>query len=116
MAKDEDLVAFSRPDADEIIRKVLGSNFVGIGQNRTTDDTSLVIAFTTEGATARSGTTLGIGTCSLRYLTYTGTTRTIETTSDTYTFYNLAATAIGANKYIMLLRHGSTWLCVWEEC
>jgi hypothetical protein len=116
MATESDLVAFSRPDADEIIRKVLGSNFVGMGQNRTTDDTSLVIAFTAGGATARSGTTLGMGTCSLRYLNYSGTTRTIETTSDTYTFYNLAATAVGANKYIMLLRHGSTWLCVWEEC
>jgi hypothetical protein len=116
MAKDEDLVAFSRPDADEIIRKVLGSNFVGLGQNVTADDTSLVIAYTTEGATARSGTTLGIGTCSLRYLEYSGTTRTIVTSPDTYTFYNLAATAVGSNKYIMLLRHGSIWLCVWEEC
>lgn len=116
MTPKDELVAFTRPDADEIIRKVLGSNFVGLGQNRTTDDTSLVLAFTTGGATARSGTTLGYGTCSPRYLEYSGTTRTITTLPDTYDFYNVAATAIGPNKYIMILRLGSTWLCVWEEC
>lgn len=116
MAKDEDLVAFSRPDADEIIRKVLGSNFVGLGENRTTDDTSLLIAYTTGGATARSGTTLGTGTASKVYTADSGATRTVSTSSDTVTFYNLAATAVGTNKYIKLIRSGMTWYIFWEEC
>lgn len=116
MAKESDLVAFSRPDADEIIRKVLGSNFVGLGDNRTNDDTSLLIAYTTGGATARSGTTLGTGTASKVYTNDSGDTRTVETSSDTIRFYNLAATAVGTNKYIKLIRSGMTWYCFWEEC
>lgn len=115
MPKD-DLVAFTRPDADEIIRKVLGSDFVGDGQNRTSDDTSVLIAYTTGGATARSGTTLGTGTASKVYTNDSGDTRTVETSSDTVRFYNLASTAVGTNKYIKLIRSGLTWYCFWEEC
>ena len=113
----DELVAFSRSDADEIIRKTFSNKtFSGFPGPITDDATSAVLAFTVDGATARSGTTLGVGTCSPRYLTYSGTTRTITTLSDSYTFYNLAATAIGSNKYILLARLGSTWVCVWEEC
>ena len=102
----DELVAFSRSDADEIIRKTfLNETFSGFPGPLTANETSLVLAYTTGGATARSG-----------YLSESGSTRTITTSTDAITFYNVAGSVIETNKYIMLLRLGATWLCVWEEC
>jgi hypothetical protein len=113
----DELVAFSRSDADEIIRKTFSNEtFSGFDGLLTADATSLVLAFTVAGATARSGTTLGTGTASRRYLAESGSGRTITTSTDTVPFYNVAASAVGANKYILLLRLGTNWICVWEEC
>tara|TARA_R110000868_G_scaffold84519_10_gene238242 strand:- start:3738 stop:4493 length:756 start_codon:yes stop_codon:yes gene_type:complete len=82
------------------------------------DPTRLVLAYTTGGATARSGTTLGKGTATMRYLAVSGTDRVLTATTDTapIAFYNLAATSVGANKYLMLLRFGDILLANWEEC
>jgi hypothetical protein len=82
------------------------------------DDTRLILAYTTGGATARSGTTLGKGTATMRYLAVSGTDRVLTATTDTAAidFYNLAATTVGVNRYIMLLRFGADLICVWEEC
>ena len=113
----DELVAFSRSDADEIIRKTfLNETFSGFPGPLTANETSLVLAYTTGGATARSGSTLGTGTATRRYLSESGSTRTITTSTDAITFYNVAGSVIETNKYIMLLRLGATWLCVWEEC
>lgn len=80
--------------------------------------TRLVLAYTTGGATARSGTTLGKGTATLRYLAVSGTDRVITATTDTasFTFFNLSTTAVATNKYLMLLRDGADLLANWEEC
>lgn len=78
--------------------------------------TALSVAYTTSGATARSGTTLGTGTATLYYLAQSGTTRTLTTQTIDVTFYNMSATAVAATKYVMLLRLGDTWLCNWEDC
>lgn len=82
------------------------------------DPTRLVLAYTVTGATGRSGTTLGKGTATMRYLAVSGTDRVLTATTDTapITFYNLAATSVGANKYLMLLRFGDILLANWEEC
>jgi hypothetical protein len=82
------------------------------------DSTRLVLAYTTGGATARSGTTLGKGPATMRYLAVSGSDRVLTATTDTaaVTFYNLASSAVGINRYIMLLRFGDVLVCNWEEC
>ena len=82
------------------------------------DPTRLILAYTTGGATARSGTTLGKGTATMRYLAVSGTDRVLTATTDTaaVTFFNLAASVVGTNRYVMLLRFGADLVCVWEEC
>jgi hypothetical protein len=82
------------------------------------DPTRFVIAYTTSGATARSGTTLGKGTATMRYLAVSGTDRILTATTDTtaFTYYNLATSTVGSNRYITLLRHGADLLANWEEC
>jgi len=82
------------------------------------DLTRLVLAYTVTGATGRSGTTLGKGTATMRFLAVSGTDRVLTATTDTavITFYNLAVAAVGANKYLMLLRFGDILLANWEEC
>lgn len=113
----DELVAFSRSDADEIIRKTFANQtFSGFAGPLTANETSLVLAYTAGGATARTGTTLGTGTATRRYLAESGSTRTITTSSDAITFYNVAGSVVEANKYVLLLRLGATWICVWEEC
>lgn len=82
------------------------------------DGTRLVLAYTTAGATGRSGTTLGKGTATMRYLAVSGTDRVLTATTDTASidFYNLSTTAVAAAKYLMLLRFGDVLLANWEEC
>ena len=116
-AKDEELVVFTRADSDEILKFVFNEPRGGERPAmRSYGDAEVVLAFTTAGATARSGTTLGTGTATSRWIDASGSTRTINSTTDAITFYNLAATTVGTNKYILLCRLGADWICIWEEC
>jgi hypothetical protein len=83
-----------------------------------TDPTRLVLAYTTAGATARSGTTLGKGTATMYYLAVSGTDRVLTATTDTAAvdFYNLSTVGVAGSKYIMLLRFGDVLVCNWEDC
>ena len=116
-AKDEELVVFTRADSDEILKFVFneprGSERPAM---RSYGDAEVIICYTTGGATGRTGTTLGKGTATQRWLSDSGTDRVINTTSDSITFYNLAVDPVGALKYIMLVRIGADWICIWEEC
>ena len=80
--------------------------------------TRLVLAYTTAGATGRSGTTLGKGTATMRYLAVSGTDRVLTATTDTANidFYNLSTVGVGTNRYLMLLRFGDVLLANWEDC
>jgi hypothetical protein len=79
--------------------------------------TRLVIAYTTSGATARSGATLGKGTATPYYLAISGTDLILTTTGEAdLDYYNLSTTAVAATKYLMLLQFGAVFLCNWEEC
>jgi hypothetical protein len=82
------------------------------------DPTRLVLAYTTAGATGRSGTTLGKGTATMRYLAVSGTDRVLTATTDTASvdFYNLSTLSVGINRYVMLLRFGDVLVCNWEDC
>lgn len=82
------------------------------------DGTRLVLAYTTAGATGRSGTTLGKGTATMRYLAVSGTDRVLTATTDTASidFFNLSTLTVGINRYLMLLRFGDVLLANWEDC
>lgn len=111
----EEVVGFERPVAEEILRQ-MGLTTVTTNPHDTGDATRLVLAYTTAGATARVGTTLGKGTATLRYLVASGTDRIITTSTDSYSFFNLSTVAVASAKYIMLLRYGDVFLCNWEDC
>lgn len=115
--KDQELVLFTRADSDEILKFVFneprGSELPSM---RSYGDAEVVLAYTTAGATARSGTTLGTGTATHRWIAASGTTRTINSTTDEIPFYNVASATVGTNKYVLLCRVGEDWICIWEEC
>ena len=115
--KDEELVLFTRADSDEILKFVFNETVADrLPAMRSYGDAEVILAYTTAGATARSSTTLGKGTATRRWLSESGTDRVINTTSEGIGFFNLAAEAIGTNKYILLCRMGADWICIWEEC
>ena len=107
----EEVVGFTPPDAAELIRLIGGKTFA-MNEIDTYDATRLVIAYTSAGATGRSGTTLGTGTATLRYIV----AGVLTTSTEEYSFYNLSTNTVAAGVYVTLLRSGSDWLCNWEDC
>lgn len=117
MAEDApEVIGFNRDDADQLLKKI-GVN--GVTPKRSlvsiNDATQLRIAYTAGGITARSGSTVGTGSASLRYVDNSDVLQT-ESPDRTVTVKNLAATAVGSAKYIMVMRVGNKWFVVWEEC
>ena len=76
------------------------------------DATRLVFAYTTGGATARSGSTVGTGTAAVKYLDG----NSITDAGYNVDFKNVAGDPVGTGKYVLLLRLGGDFVCVWEEC
>ena len=113
MARKE-VVGFNKADANALLGLIGGSGTVinSIPQQLTNDATRLVIGFTVGGATGRSGTTAGSGTASVYYLDGA----TLTDAGYDVDYLNLAVDPVGTNKYILLLRLGAQFLCVWEEC
>jgi hypothetical protein len=113
----DEVYGFNSGDADDLLRSI-GKTPQPNNPHVPYDATRLVLAYTTGGATARSGTTLGKGTATMRYLAVSGTDRVLTATADTapIDFYNLATEVVGTNRYIMLLRFGADLLANWEEC
>lgn len=107
----EEVFGFNGSDSQGLLR-MLGGRTITTTEHDTYDATRLVLAYTSAGATARVGTTLGTGTATLRYIV----SGVLTTSSESYSFYNLSTGAVSAAKYIMLLRLGSDFVCVWEEC
>lgn len=116
MALEDDVTfGFNASDADQLLRGI-GKTSQKSTPHDTYDATRLVIAYTTAGATARSGTTLGVGEATIYYLAVSGADRVLTSTSIDVDFFNLSTTAVGATKYIMLLRAGDVFVCNWEDC
>ena len=113
----DEIYGFNSGDCDSLL-KMIGKTPQPSTAFETDDSTRLVLAYTTGGATARSGTTLGKGTATMRYLAVSGTDRVLTATVDTAAidYFNLSTTAVAANKYLMLLRFGDVLVCNWEEC
>ena len=113
----DDVFGLSEPDVDEVLR-IIDAKAKHSDSYAISDTTALTIAYTSGGATARSGSTLGKGTAVKYYLATSGTDRVITICDDTdpVTFYNMSTTAVGSGKYVMLLLHGVDLVCNWEDC
>ena len=113
----EEVFGFNSGDTDALLR-LIGKTPQPVSNSEPTDATRLVLAYTVTGATARSGTTLGKGTATMRYLAVSGSDRILTATVDTAAieFFNLASSVVGTNRYLMLLRFGDVLLANWEDC
>lgn len=109
----DQVAGFSVPDAIEIKRRTLQEGVGTATQFQFEQFDGWFLAFTTAGATARSGSTLGSGTADLKAV---DNTNAIVDLSREVTFYNWSATAIGSNKYIWLMRYGPRFVVISEEC
>jgi hypothetical protein len=65
------------------------------------------------GIPARSGATLGSAEVTLYALSGAGV---LSATTRTVAAHNLAGSAVGASKYLLLLKVLGLWVVVWEEC
>jgi len=110
----EEVAGFSVPDARAIHKAVLQRKSIQQPVDFAFEQfDGWFLAFTTDGATARSGSSLGSGTADLKAV---DDTNAIVDLSREVTFYNWSATAIGANKYIWLMRYGPRFVVISEEC
>lgn len=94
----------------------LGEDDVDTDIIRVDRNESLRLAIATAGVPARVGATLGSATVAAKHLTVSGSSRVIADSSQTYTAYNLAGTAVAAGAYILTLRLGDAAVVIWEEC
>lgn len=113
----EEVFGANSEDMDRLLR-LIGRTPSPVDSQETSDATRLILAYTTGGATARTGTTLGKGTATMRYLAVSGSDRVLTNTTDTASidFFNLSSSIVGTNRYVMLLRFGDVLVCNWEEC
>ena len=113
----DEVYGLNSGDCDAVL-KLIGKALPASNPHETDDSTRLILAYTTGGATARSGTTLGKGTATMRYLAVSGADRVLTATTDTadIDFYNLSLSDVGASRYVMLLRFGDVLVCNWEDC
>ena len=113
----DEVYGLSSGDCDAVL-KMIGKTPQPVTAFDTDDATRLVLAYTAAGATARSGTTLGKGTATMRLVAVSGTDRVLTATTDTadIDFYNLSTVGVAGSKYIMLLRFGDVLVCNWEDC
>lgn len=110
----DEIAVFTPPVADELLR-LLPAN--GLKTQHpfpsSVDTTNILLAYTTGGATARSGSTVGTGTATLKEIEVSNSIADVGLTLD---FVNLATSTVGTNKYILLARVSGKLVCIWEEC
>ena len=111
----DDIIGFGQADADAITRLIDKTGGTGAFPTYTYDATKLVLAYSTSGVPARSGTTLGEADVAVKYLGISSG-RVILDAGYNIRAYNLSSTAVAASKYILLLRLGDVCIVIWEEC
>lgn len=112
----EEVYGFNSGDCDAVL-KLIGKTPQPSTQFDRFDATRLVLAYTSAGATARSGMTLGKGTAVAYYLDVSGSDLVLTSSeTDPINYYNLASSEVGTNKFLMLLRYGDKLLANWEDC
>lgn len=99
-----EVAGFSVSDAKAIHKAVLQRKSVPQSVDLSFEQTDgWFLAFTTGGASARSGSTLGSGTADLKYV---DDTNAIVNLGLNVTFYNYESATVAANTYIWLHRYG----------
>lgn len=76
----------------------------------------LILAVATTGVPARSGSTLGKASVSIKNLSISGSDRLIASTSQGVDAFNVASTAVASGAYVLLQRLGTVFVVIWEEC
>jgi hypothetical protein len=112
MAKDESTYGFNKDDATSLIASI---NSPATSYSEGGSSTGLAArVFETPGGgiTARSGTTLGTGTCT--HFRIAG--GVLATSGDTYVVRNLGTEAVPGNIYIQAVRIEGIWVANWEQC
>lgn len=100
----------------EVLSKIAGGGGIvnpTTGKSLIDDSSRTILAYTAAGATARSGTTLGVGVADVKYIDNSGV---IQDAAMEVEYLNVAASAVGSAKYILLSRIGNRLICIWEEC
>lgn len=112
---DGEVFGFEEATAKQILRQLNRPQTGSIPRSAPFSNpfTGLRIAYTTGGATARSGSTCGSGTATLYTIDAAGS---LTSTGSSVTFYNWVGTAVGTNRYIVLGAFGQTWVVVAEDC
>ena len=112
---EDPIYGFSAGVADQLLR-IIGQTPIVDAANSHNNYTTIAVAYTTAGATGRSGTTLGTGTATLYYFAVSGADRVLTTQTVDVTFHNMSSGTVAATKFLMLLLVGDVWICNWEEC
>lgn len=114
----EDVFGFTQQDAMALLRLKKTKAAFTPDDQYVDDTTSIRVGYTSGGATARVGTTLGFGTMKIYYAAESGSDRILTASVDTsdLKFYNLSTSAVGTGKYIKVVLWGDIWVCNWEEC
>jgi len=110
---DERTYGFSKDDATTLIASINApSSLYMEGNTLRTGLAARVFITPSGGITARSGSTLGTGTCAHVKIS----AGVIATSTEFYTVLNLGTDAIAAGIYIQAVRVEGIWLANWEQC
>lgn len=110
--QDENTYGFNKTDAEGLV-SLLSSSEIVIPERTPRGDGGIRLAYTTGGATARTGTTCGTGEATLQNISTAGA---ITSASETIDFQNWVGTAVGSNRYILVQECGPVWVVVAEDC
>ncbi len=111
----QELAIFSRMTATRLLQANLNTSEGALPSdiNQSSQTDGWMLAYTTAGVTARSGTTTGTGSAALKYIDDSGV---IQDLGISVTVRNWSAKAVGTNRYIWVNRSGPLYIVVNVEC
>lgn len=112
----ETIYGFNNEDATALKLLIRQNGFTMGGKPRGNPQHCL-LAQSGSGIPARTGTVLGTADVAVKYMDSISTAG-VEIIDAGYTVkaYNLAASAVGSGKYILLHQVNMLWIVIWEEC
>lgn len=114
MANDS-LYAFDLQDSQKLIRLIDGKGWRA-GSRQPHVEKSRLLALAGSGVPARSGTTLGTATVTVKYLQSALGVVTIQDAGYTIEAYNLSTTSVAPGVYVIIEKLDEEWIVMWEEC
>lgn len=111
----EELAVFGKMTATRLLQGSLNTSEGALPSDisQSSQSDGWLLAYTTGGVTARSGTTTGTGTAALKYINDSGA---IQDLGISVTVRNWSAKSVGTNRYIWLNRSGPQYIVVNVEC